>query len=158
MLQARRIILTCIVLSMVFLAGILAGLFLWERIALPFKNPWEIAGELTALRYNPANNLIRFIVFISLPVSLLLAMHLLNSRRLNELCFRVEYAARITDHTAGAGRRTSTTLSLSLVVVALLVGFTVATFGSSGSFDAFHEGETLGPAISYVKGMIPYKH
>lgn len=157
MLQARRIIVRCIVLSVVFLAGIIAGLFLWERITLPFNNPWEIAGELTALRYNPANNLIRFIVFISLPVSLLLAVHLLNNRRFNELCFGVGSAARITEHTAGAGPLASKTLSLSLVAVALLVGFTIATFGSSGGFDAFHEGETLGSAVSYENGMIPYK-
>jgi hypothetical protein len=157
MLQARRIIFKCTLLSMVFLAGVIAGLFLWERITLPFNNPWEIAGELVALRYNPANNLIRFIIFISLPVSVLLAAHLLNNRRFNELCFGVGNAVWSADHAAGAGPRASKTLSLSLVAVALLVGFTVATFGSSGGFDAFHEGETLGPAISYENGMIPYK-
>lgn len=157
MLHIRKIILKCVFLSLVFLAGILVGLFLWERIALPFENPWEIAGELTALRYNPANNLIRFMVFISLPVSLLLAIYLLNNRRLNDLCFGVGNTGRIIDHPTSLNLRKSKILTLSLVAVALLVGFTVATFGSSGSFDAFHEGETLGPAISYVKGMIPYR-
>lgn len=157
MVQARNIVFKSIFLFTVFLAGILAGLFLWNRIELPFENPWEIAGELTVLQYNPTNNLIRFMVFIALPPALLLSIYLCNSRRLSDLCFRVGNGVRSVEQTCSMPSVKKIMLALSMVTVAVLVGVTVTTFGSSGTFDTFHEGETLGPAISYVTGGVPYR-
>lgn len=157
MVETRKKILKCIVLYIVFLAGILVGLFLWERIALPFENPWGIVGELASIQYNPSNDPLRFIVLISLPSALLLAIYLVNSKRLNDLCFKVGNNAGSVDHTVSLSPAKRTILAVSLVIVAILVGVAVTTFGSSGSFDTFHEGETLGPAISSMEGKTPYR-
>lgn len=157
MVLSGKTMLKHVFLLTVFLAGILAGLFLWDRIELSFENPWGIVSELTALQYNPANNLLRFIVLMSLPAALLLAIYLFKSRRINDLCFGAGDRAKGADHTPVLSPAGKTMLVLGMVTVACLVGVTVTTFGSSGTFDTFHEGETLGPAISYVHGKIPYK-
>ena len=48
----------------IFIVGILVGLFLWSKIQLPYENHWNVVGELTYKRFNPANNILRFVVFI----------------------------------------------------------------------------------------------
>lgn len=45
----------------------LAALCAWPLIALPFSNPLGITGPLTASRFNPANNIVRYLVFVLAP-------------------------------------------------------------------------------------------
>src|SRR3972149_2386437 len=60
-----------------FTAGIIIGSLLWNRISLPFENPWGVTGLFTLIQYNPANNILRFIVFIISPFFLLSIFYLL---------------------------------------------------------------------------------
>jgi len=43
------------------------GIKFSHLLSLPFSNPWHVLGPLTVLKYNPANNVIRFLFIISLP-------------------------------------------------------------------------------------------
>ncbi len=44
-----------------------------------------------------------------------------------------------------------------IILTSLLLSLTTPTYHASGPFDSFHEGETLGAAISLLEGKIPYK-
>jgi hypothetical protein len=45
-------------------------LWAWGRILLPFSNPLGIVGPLTLQRFDPANDLVRALVFVLLPARL----------------------------------------------------------------------------------------
>ncbi len=40
-------------LAGIFITGIILSLFVSDRIALPFENPWNIVGQLALQKYNP---------------------------------------------------------------------------------------------------------
>ena len=42
-----------LILIAIFSAGITLGYFFWDKITLPFKNPWDVLGPLTIMKYNP---------------------------------------------------------------------------------------------------------
>jgi len=48
------------------LASMLLGVFLWDKINLPYSNPENIYGVLSINKFNPINNDLRFLTFISL--------------------------------------------------------------------------------------------
>ena len=60
----------------IFALGIVLGLFFWNKIALPFHNPWGVTGILTVIKYNPTNNILRFLVLIFFPTLLLSIFYL----------------------------------------------------------------------------------
>lgn len=65
-------ILSLIVFIFIFWLGIKLN----HLLSLPFSNPWHIMGPLTVLKYNPANNVIRFLFIICLPSVVLMILAL----------------------------------------------------------------------------------
>jgi len=61
------------------IAGWAAAVAVWNAIALPFHNEDEIVGPLTRIGFNPANNLVRFLVFAALPSVLLLVTYAIRN-------------------------------------------------------------------------------
>ncbi|MEO8604984.1 MAG: hypothetical protein ABI629_20620 [bacterium] len=127
-------------------AGWAIGIFAWDRIQLPFSNPYGIVGPLTLLQFNPLNNQVRYGLFVGLPA--------------------VIYAALLSS----AGRRVSAArtgaeapLLAPCAVVALLfatagiwtalrVGAFLSLSFAPSPLDFFHHGEWLAPAWNYVVG------
>ncbi len=50
------------------ISSIIFVIFLWDKIYFPFTNPLEITGEYSKQSYNPINEPIRYLIFISLPL------------------------------------------------------------------------------------------
>ena len=50
-----------------FILIIILSLFLWPFVAIPFKET-SIIGDYSVNKYNPNNDLIRYIIFIFIPV------------------------------------------------------------------------------------------
>ena len=61
-IQKEKVILLIFLISSVFL-----GTFLWNLIILPYSDP-EIFGFYSLSEYNAANDVLRYLLFISLPV------------------------------------------------------------------------------------------
>jgi hypothetical protein len=131
-----------------FVFGIVLGLFLWNYISLPFKNQFNVVGKLTKIGFNPINNTIRFLILIILP-SLFLIIHFLYRRPkeiLNSKALSI-----------------NTEINQNRYVIYLILIFSIffalnnPSYHSSGLFDTFHEGETLGSVMLYEKGLTPYK-
>ena len=55
-------------LKIIFLlfCSIVIGVFLWDKISLPYSNPNNVYGILSIAKFNPLNNDLRFITFIFL--------------------------------------------------------------------------------------------
>lgn len=152
-----KVIKKFILLFAIFSIGIALGLFFWNKIELPFQNPWGVTGLLTKIRYNPGNDLIRFAVFILFPILILSVVYLLNIKKFRDICFgRYSNNFRCsisTELPSLAGK----ILAVILVIFTILVAFYHPTYHSAGRFDTYHEGETLGASVSYIDGKIPYK-
>ncbi|VAX34046.1 hypothetical protein MNBD_NITROSPIRAE03-129, partial [hydrothermal vent metagenome] len=144
------------VLFVLFFAGIAIGLLLWNRIELPFQNLWGVKGKLTEIQYNPANNVVRFAVLLLSPLLLLSIAYLLGRRKLGDIIF-TEAPSPAGGSSHGSRPPVKFLLPGLLIVFSIVVALNIPTFHASGKFDSFHEGETLGPAVSYMAGETPYK-
>ena len=56
-----------IILAISIILSILLGTFIWEKIILPFNDNMVI-GEYSDKKFNPANDILRYLVFIFLPI------------------------------------------------------------------------------------------
>lgn len=70
---------TGILVIAIFVVGVIVGRVLWPHVLLPFRNPWNVVGPLTVIKFNPANNLVAFAIFTFLPIGLLLGLFFLNA-------------------------------------------------------------------------------
>ncbi|GBE36536.1 hypothetical protein BMS3Bbin07_00683 [bacterium BMS3Bbin07] len=152
----RKSVIKYSVLFVLFFAGIAIGLLLWNRIELPFQNPWGVKGKLTEIQYNPSNDVVRFAVFLLSPLLLLFIAYLLGRRKLNDIIF-AESSSPAGGSLHNFRPPLKALLSILLIVFSIIVALNIPTFHASGKFDSFHEGETLGPAVSYMAGQTPYK-
>ncbi len=131
----------------VYVAGFLAGLALWGRISLPLSNPWNVMGLPALEGFHPANNILRFLVLMVCPaVALLLANRIWPGR--------LAAAASGRKEVGEAARPLGGVL---LVGLAALAGFNIPTYHAWGPMNRFHEGESLGTAVSHLHGQIPYE-
>lgn len=150
-------VLRPVILAAVFLIGVNAATILWEKIKLPFHNPWGITGVLTKQQYNPGSNLLRFAALVCLPSLLLLILFLFKIERIDSLCFRGHPRGVDLGLHEHLRSRSNIVWVLALVAITVAVALLAFTPFYVGSFDTFHDGETLGPAISYMQGQVPYK-
>ena len=130
----------------VYVAGFLAGLALWSHISLPVHNPWGVVGLPAVQGFHPANNIVRFLALIACPALALLAAHRVWPGRLA--------AAARQEPVREAGRPLGGAL---LVGLAALAGFNIPTYHAWGPMNRFHEGESLGTAVSHLHGKVPYE-
>jgi len=141
----------------VFGVAILIGILFWNCIKLPFINPWGITGPLVQSQYNPSNNLVRFVSFISLPVVALLIMYWLQKMGYSVMSFTMRDRDSYNDRDMKIETQQQHLFVVFFLLFVLFSALLLPTYHANGPLDTFHEGETLGPAISYMNGLIPYK-
>lgn len=128
-------ILGCITLATV-------GSATWDLIHLPFANPLGITGPLTIANFNPHNNILRFIYFISLPSIFFLIFCNIYIR---ESCKK-----NLQLNSRGTSKYIY--ILLLIVIYSLLVSF-IHGFEDFSPFDSFHEGESLTAAYNTFLGL-----
>ncbi len=133
---------------------------LWDAIKLPYREHTGIISFLPQIGYNPNNNIVRFLLAVLVPPLACLALWLLLNTSLKTRIAQL--------------RATRYALPGILVTGCLLlcVGMGVVQNSTNPAnnppaygepydhalVDTFHEGETLGPAISYEhKDLKPYR-
>ncbi len=143
-----------VLLSLVFLAGTGLGYAAWNHIVLPFSNPLEVVGPPTLLGLNPYNDIVRFVVFILLPVLFLSVLYFFMPRK-----FQKMIPAWLPQKSAPEMGKTSlfSGFNLFLAGFAFLLALNIPTYHAFGRFDQFHEGESLGTAISFMDNQVPYR-
>ena len=138
-----------------FFLSLVGGLIFWDSVQLPFSNPWGVTGNLTVIEYNPANDFFRYSLFILLPVLPMIIMYVLNINKSNDLYFQLSNRKPLS---APAMPHWQKILYPALFLLyTLIYTLRLPTYHAHGPLDTFHEGESLGFAISYMEGLIPYK-
>jgi hypothetical protein len=152
---ARRLAARSAAYLLVMVVGGILGYLVWDAIRLPFHNPWNVVGPLTRDEFNPANNIVRFLVFITLPFALLALVSALRVAAINRLLFEPLLPSPAIP--AEESRPLRWGLTVFTLCLAALLSLYVPTYHASKEFDTFHEGETLGTAVSLEHGKVPYR-
>lgn len=135
-----------------------AGAFaICAHLALPFSNPWHIVGGPSQAQFNPASNVLRFLIFVFAPVLLLLSLRILPFTR--NLCPWGETSNGPRSFTY---QQTALKPVLLLTIVSCLfcviMALNSSTYHDSDpTLDTLHEGESLGASVTLLNGGIPYK-
>lgn len=144
-------------LVLVYIVGVVAALFLTTCISLPFSNPWSIKGPLTEKEYNPLNNVVKFVLLVAVP-SMVLLLVSINRKARGILFANTGFLApRGFSEVSESPSHNRKYLFFVSLVLCILVGINIPTYHSHGSFDSFHEGESLGASVSWTDGKTPYK-
>ena len=64
------------------LISIFISTLIWDKITLPFNNTIGVIGPLTEKGYNPFNDTIRYIFFISFPLIVFLVLNLTFKKKI----------------------------------------------------------------------------
>ena len=62
--------------------SIFISTLIWDKITLPFNNTTGVIGPLTEIDYNPDNDTIRYIFFISFPLIVFLVLNFTFKKKL----------------------------------------------------------------------------
>lgn len=161
-----RIVRKYVLLSVFFIVASAAAAAAWNHVSLPFSNPWNVAGKLSETGFNPLNNSLRFAFLLFSPILLLALGYLLDIGNFNNICFGSNrrivdfFVPEEIDETEEAVARAKARKKYLFWVLVLAAAFSalfIPTDRSSGKFDIFHEGESLGTAMSYISGKAPYR-
>ncbi len=140
----------------IFGAGILTGFIFWDRLSLPFENPFGIIGYCSQIRFNPQNDVWRFLFFILLPSLFLTLFCAWGGGKGRHFLFGGKREVS-EPPMEGSEVRLSWRGLVFLPAYAVLLALNVPTYHASGIFDAYHEGEALGTSVSYLAGERPYR-
>ena len=115
--------------------GFIISQFLWSFITLPYSNPYNILGPLAIAKFNPLNNLLRFIMTVGITIITPFIIDFLYNKYPKILQFLV-----ITGLSIGV------VLNNNIDLVERYMK----------QIDMFHIGVMLGPAYGFLQGKEPY--
>lgn len=126
--------------------SILIVSLLWSKITFPLNNTNGAKGFLVSEGYNPINDTIRYIFFISFPITVFLLLNIfINNKKINikELLFeKVEKIETI--------KRNSSILTITFILIFFIfIEFFSLTFAVS-NLDHMHDATFLAPAQNYL--------
>ena len=125
--------------------SIILGVFLWDKITLPYSNPYNVYGILSIEKYNPFNNDLRFIIFIFLVFSTFTLSLICYKKNLNTFKEIIFFKKREDDY------KNYNYLNLVFVIFFIFITFEFLSMPYPlNEIDFFHEGERLGPAKNYL--------
>ncbi len=158
-------------LAFILALGLVIGLVLWPRLSLPYENPYHIVSFMTDAQYNPSNNTLRFLLLLLCPTILLLLSYRFNlvsiRSQLQDSAARMLH--RATDLDDSRSLRAEDTIAdpkhyirskwelLIWMIAAGVCALAMPTYLAWGPFDSYHEGESMGVAVSYEQGQVPYR-
>ena len=119
--------------------------FIWDKITIPFSNPSGANGLLVVQKYNPINDTLRYIFFISLPLIVFFYLNLSLKRKkfnLINLFFEREQKVFNNPHVVN--------ILFFIFIIFLILEFLSLGFFPNVPFDHFHDGTFLSPAQNYI--------
>ena len=134
-------------LKIIFLlfCSIVIGVFLWDKISLPYSNPNNVYGTLSIAKFNPLNNDLRFITFIFLTLGTFFLSIIYYKKNLNNFrdIFFFERKKYIFENNQNLN------IIFTLFLFFIILEFLSMSFPLN-EIDFFHEGERLSPAKNFL--------
>ena len=132
-----------LIFSIFFLLSIIIGFLIWDSIILKFENP-DIIGEYSANSHNAANDILRYLIFLVLPISVFIFYKYFTQNFFldNISKFLVKNEANISDD--------KKTLLLFFLLLLIFILFEILSINFPiHKVDSFHEGQRLSSAYKY---------
>ena len=141
--------------ALVFIVTFVLAHFIALSVALPFSNPEGIVGTLTGIRYNPSNNIARFLLITLLPTFALAVAFFISSGTLGSQLFP-KLSPEVPDE---PGRRSGwgRLFLPALIVTTVLIALDTRSYMAAGEFETFEEGLPFSAGMSYLKGGTPFR-
>ena len=130
---------------------LILAVFLWDQIKLPYNSGNEISGEYNVKKFNPLNEIVRFLSFILIPSAVYLFSYLyVNNKE--------TYNFSIKSQNYFLKKKGSSYSSLNfyffLFVIIISLEFFSLNFTSFVSeSDLFHDGTFLVPPMNYLNNV-----
>ena len=126
------------------LITIFISTFLWEKIILPYDEQNQIYGEYSVNLYNPNNDTLRFIFFVSFPLITFLISYLIFFKEKTFSFHQVIFNKIIPSKTK---IETNLNVFTIFIIIILLVEFLILDFDVfSKNIDHVHDGMLLTPS------------
>tara|TARA_E500000331_G_scaffold211725_1_gene202938 strand:+ start:73 stop:1908 length:1836 start_codon:yes stop_codon:yes gene_type:complete len=123
--------------------AILISTLLWDKILLPYDTQNQIYGEYSVNQYNPNNDTLRFLLFISLPLLVFLISYLIFFK---EKTFSINYVL-FNKNIVEKNNKVNFVPIIILFTIALLIQLFTLDFSKfSQNIDYVHDGMLLTPS------------
>ena len=133
------------IIALSTLSSIFIVSFFWKSIELPFSNTDEVVGLLSIKKYNPLNDTLKYIIFISIP---LLTYILLNYYFFEKKFINLKEILREKNQFSDDFKiKENKFIFLFLFIYILIELFSIDIFAYN--FDNFHYGDYLTPAENF---------
>ena len=126
--------------------SILVATLLWDKITLPFNNVTGAKGYFAIKGYNPSNDTVRYIFFVSLPLIVFLFFnYTLSKKSINFKELFLEKYEKVTK------LHSSTIIIFFIFVIFIFLEFFSVNFTfSKYHLDHLHDGNYLTPSQNYI--------
>jgi len=133
-----------LIILLTTLIAIIVASFFWDKILLPLKNPLEITGPLSISGYNPSNDTVRYLFFITLPLSVFFLLKIFLKDKTFSLK-NIFYEKFEEVETGGSF------FLIPFIIFIILIIFQFLSLDLfSYRLDTLHDGDFLTPAQNYI--------
>ena len=131
----------------ILILSICISKILWSRINLPFNTEIKIRGLYLQNNYNPINEILRYVIFLTIPlITFFLTINFFFKKQTNSfkniLFLNLNY--KNTEN-----EKTTYYFLLTVIFLIFILSFMSTEFPMS-HFDNFHEGQRFSPYINYT--------
>ena len=127
------------ILSFLIILSVVFTTFVWDKIFLPYKDPL-IVGEYSENKYNSTNDILRYLLFIFLPISVFFSYKVFIEKKFNQFLTEVKYKTNTFYKTD------QSIYSLSIIVILLIILEFLSLDFQVHKLDLLHEGQQLSSA------------
>ena len=136
---------------LLFIIFLIGCIFFWDKIKIPYDESNLIQGEFFSKKNNPINEILRFLIFIFIPLLIFLVSYLKFNKKEtyeinpNDNNFFLKKVTKIFKDDIVINKITF----ILLIIITLeffIIDFTKYVY----EFDVFHEGTYLVPPINYI--------
>ena len=132
---------------LILIFSICISKILWSKINLPFNTEIEISGLYLQNNYNPINEILRYVIFLTIPlITFFLTINFFFKKQINNfkniLFLNLNY--KNTEN-----EKTTYYFLLTVIFLIFILSFMSTEF-SMLHFDNFHEGQRFSPYINYT--------
>ena len=133
-----------LIFSILALLSILFGVLIWEKITIPF-NDNMIVGEYSDKKFNPINDILRYLVFISLPIIIFSSQVFFKKQKFEKLVIN------INNNTLNKTKKNYSLVFIFFVFTLLIIFEFLSVQFQLHNLDLFHEGQQLSSAFKSSK-------
>ncbi len=133
-----------LIFCILIVLSILFGTFIWEKITIPF-NDNMIVGEYSDKKFNPTNDILRYLAFIFLPIIIFFSQVFFRKQNFKNIIFNLNNYSKIQP------KKNNSLLLIFLILTLLIIFEFLSAQFQLHNLDLMHEGQQLSSAFKSSK-------